>query len=66
MIFQNHSRPALFFLQGMKSVLLSFYTLSCSMSWYYPAGSLSIALRLTKRHEAIWSRLCQSWQSSMM
>ena len=34
---------------GMRSVLFSLYTLSCSMSWYYPKGSLNIAPRLTKR-----------------
>ena len=27
----------------------------CSMSWYYPTSSLSIAPRLTKRHETAWS-----------
>ena len=27
----------------------------CSMSWYYPTSSLSIAPRLTKRHEAAWN-----------
>ena len=27
----------------------------CSMSWCYPIGSLSIAPRLTKRHEIAWS-----------
>ena len=26
-----------------------------SMSWYYPTSSLSIAPRLTKRHEIAWS-----------
>ena len=27
----------------------------CSMSWCYPTSSLSIAPRLTKRHETAWS-----------
>ena len=27
----------------------------CSMSWYYPTSSLSIAPRLMKRHEIAWS-----------
>ena len=27
----------------------------CSMSWCYPTSSLSIAPRLTKRHEIAWS-----------
>ena len=27
----------------------------CSMSWYYPTSSLSIAPRLTKQHETAWS-----------
>ena len=29
--------------------------LYCSMSWFYPTNSLSIAPRLTKRHETAWS-----------
>ena len=35
----------------------------CSMSWYYPTSSLSIAPRLTKRHETAWSWSCGHWQA---
>ena len=35
----------------------------CSMSWCYPTSSLSIAPRLTKRHEIAWSWSCGHWQS---
>ena len=50
--------------KGLLSQMLSLpddwdYTLSglsyCSMNWCYPTSSLSIAPRLTKRHETAWS-----------